>query len=205
MILRRQRGLLRLSRARSAGVGRFAARTCDAGAQRTQRLGRFCQSQVRTGKTTTFSKRDGKFFVRTEGPDGKPAEFEIKYTFGVAPLQQYLVELPGGRLQALTVAWDTTAKRWFSLYPRERIPAGDDLLDRPAAELEFQQQYSADRPEARTNLGGFYARIGRVDDAQSEFRAALKLDRRYVPAYVNAADVYRSDSRTCERSRLHPP
>ena len=31
-----------------------------------------------------------KYVIRTEGPDGKPADFEVKYTFGVAPLQQYL-------------------------------------------------------------------------------------------------------------------
>ena len=48
-----------------------------------------------------FFTRDGKYFVRTDGPDGKLADFEIKYTFGVYPLQQYLIELPGGRLQAL--------------------------------------------------------------------------------------------------------
>ena len=79
------------------------------------------------GSTAIFSKRDGKFFVRTDGLDGKPADFEVKYTFGVAPLQQYLIELPGGRLQALTVAWDANAKRWFSLYPNETIPAHDEL------------------------------------------------------------------------------
>ncbi len=53
--------------------------------------------------TSSFFRRDGKFFVRTDGPDGKLADFEVKYTFGVEPLQQYLVELPGGRLQALAV------------------------------------------------------------------------------------------------------
>ena len=79
------------------------------------------------GVTSTFSRRDGKFFVRTDGPDGKLADYEVKYTFGVEPLQQYLIELPGGRLQALTVAWDTRAKRWFTLYPNERIGAGDEL------------------------------------------------------------------------------
>jgi predicted CXXCH cytochrome family protein len=79
------------------------------------------------GSSATFSKRDGKFYVRTDGPDGKPADFEIKYTFGVEPLQQYLIELPGGRLQALTVAWDTVAKHWFSLYPNEKIQARDEL------------------------------------------------------------------------------
>jgi predicted CXXCH cytochrome family protein len=79
------------------------------------------------GSSAVFSRRDGKFFVRTDGPDGKAADFEIRYTFGVEPLQQYLIELPGGRLQALTVAWDIAGKRWFSLYPNETVPAHDEL------------------------------------------------------------------------------
>ena len=53
------------------------------------------------GITSTFFKRDGAFFVNTDGPDGKLADFAIKYTFGVHPLQQYLIEFPGGRMQAL--------------------------------------------------------------------------------------------------------
>jgi predicted CXXCH cytochrome family protein len=79
------------------------------------------------GVTTTFYKRDGRFHVRTEGPDGRFADYEVKYTFGVAPLQQYLLELPGGRLQALTIAWSTREQRWFHLYPDQKIPAGDEL------------------------------------------------------------------------------
>jgi len=49
------------------------------------------------GMESRFFIRDGKFMVRTEGHDGKPADFEVKYTFGVSPLQQYLIEFPGGR------------------------------------------------------------------------------------------------------------
>ncbi len=79
------------------------------------------------GVTSRFFRKDAKFFVNTEGSDGKPADFEIKYTFGVAPLQQYLIEFPGGRLQSLTIAWDVGKKRWFSLYPGEKIPPGDPL------------------------------------------------------------------------------
>jgi predicted CXXCH cytochrome family protein len=77
------------------------------------------------GVTSRFFKRDGKFFVNTDGPDGRLADFEIKYTFGVDPLQQYLIEMPDGRLQPLTIAWDTTGKRWFHLYPHEKAPPGD--------------------------------------------------------------------------------
>jgi hypothetical protein len=55
--------------------------------------------------------RDGdKFNVETDGPDGKLATYEVKYTFGIDPLQQYLVEFPDGRLQALSIAWDSRPK-----------------------------------------------------------------------------------------------
>jgi hypothetical protein len=84
------------------------------------------------GVRSRFFRKDGKFFVETDGPDGTLATFEIKYTFGVDPLQQYLVEFPDGRLQALSIAWDTRPKdaggqRWFHLYPNEGIKH-DDIL-----------------------------------------------------------------------------
>jgi hypothetical protein len=59
------------------------------------------------GVHSRFFRSGGKFLVETDGPDGKLAVFEIKYTFGVDPLQQYLVEFPDGRIQALSIAWDT--------------------------------------------------------------------------------------------------
>lgn len=77
--------------------------------------------------STRFFQRDGKFWINTEGADGKPADFQVKYTFGVEPLQQYLIELDRGRLQAFTIAWDVGARRWFSLYPGERIDHRDPL------------------------------------------------------------------------------
>jgi predicted CXXCH cytochrome family protein len=84
------------------------------------------------GVRSRFFRKDGKFLVETDGPDGKLNVFEIKYTFGIDPLQQYLVELPGGRLQALSLAWDTRPKtkggqHWFHLYPNEEI-RHDDVL-----------------------------------------------------------------------------
>jgi predicted CXXCH cytochrome family protein len=79
------------------------------------------------GVTSVFSRRGGQFIVRTDGPDGRLHDYEVRYTFGIDPLQQYLIELPGGRLQALSIAWDVKNKKWFHLYPRERIVAGDEL------------------------------------------------------------------------------
>lgn len=84
------------------------------------------------GVLTTLSRADGKFRVHTDGPDGALHDYDIAYTFGVAPLQQYLIALPGGRLQALGIAWDSRPKteggqRWFQLYPDQKLPAGDRL------------------------------------------------------------------------------
>lgn len=96
-------------------------------------LGDFNDANFTYGDVTSvFSRRDGKYFVRTDGPDGKLQDFEIKFTFGVYPLQQYLIALPGGRLQALSIAWDSRPKteggqRWFHLYPNDRIDFHDRL------------------------------------------------------------------------------
>lgn len=84
------------------------------------------------GVRSRFFRKEGKFFAETDGPDGKLATFEIKYTFGIDPLQQYLVEFPDGRLQSLSIAWDSRPKdkggqRWFHLYPNEEI-RHDDVL-----------------------------------------------------------------------------
>ena len=84
------------------------------------------------GVTTRFRVEDGRYIVNTEGADGKLRDFEISYTFGVEPLQQYLVEFEGGRLQALTVAWDSRpaeqgGQRWFQLQPGDDAAPGDPL------------------------------------------------------------------------------
>jgi predicted CXXCH cytochrome family protein len=84
------------------------------------------------GVRSRFFRKDGKFYVETDGSDGKLAVFAVKYNFGVDPLQQYLIEFPDGRLQALSIAWDTRPKeqggqRWFHLYPNEEIKH-DDVL-----------------------------------------------------------------------------
>ncbi len=73
------------------------------------------------GETTRFSRRGDDFWVNTPGADGKAADFKVAYTFGIAPLQQYLIEVGDGRLQALGVAWDTQKNRWFHLYPGQGV------------------------------------------------------------------------------------
>ena len=77
--------------------------------------------------TSQFYKKANKFFVKTDGPDGKLTDYEVKYVFGIDPLQQYLIEFPNGHIQSLTIAWDTVKKRWFHLYPDEHIKSSDPL------------------------------------------------------------------------------
>ena len=84
--------------------------------------------------------RDGsKFMIHTEGPTGDMEDFEIKYVFGVDPLQQYMVEFDRdedaaedeiGRVQVLRISWDVERKRWFYLRPpdvSEKLAPGDPL------------------------------------------------------------------------------
>ncbi len=79
------------------------------------------------GGTSRFVRRDGAFLIETDGPDGAPIALPVLYTFGVEPLQQYLVPMPGGRFQAYPIAWDTDAGRWFDLYPGVDTEPGHPL------------------------------------------------------------------------------
>jgi hypothetical protein len=82
---------------------------------------------VADGVSSRFYKKDGKYYINTQGVDGKNQDFEVKYTFGYFPLQQYLVEFSGGRLQATRASWDVKNKKWFHQYPGQHIPPHDWL------------------------------------------------------------------------------
>ncbi len=91
------------------------------------------------GVTSTMFRKDGKYFINTEGPDGEMADFEVKYVFGVEPLQQYMVEFDRApnqpenevaKVQVLRVSWDTEKKEWFYLSPPdvdEKLAADDQM------------------------------------------------------------------------------
>ncbi|MBT8152107.1 MAG: hypothetical protein KJO62_11955 [Gammaproteobacteria bacterium] len=94
-------------------------------------LGNFAKQKVtfHNMESHFYTKQvDGgvEYFVNTIDSSGKAKEFQIKYTFGHFPLQQYLIELEGGHIQALNIAWDsrdkkTGGQRWFHLQPDEEI------------------------------------------------------------------------------------
>ncbi|WEM43997.1 multiheme c-type cytochrome [Photobacterium sp. DA100] len=96
----------------------------------TSVLGNFSdQSLQHDGKTNRFFSKNGEYWVNIAGADQKFADFKISYTFGVYPLQQYMVEFPDGRIQLIPFAWDSRApekggQRWFHLYP-ELTPADE--------------------------------------------------------------------------------
>lgn len=102
-------------------------------ATETSVLGDFDQREfAHFGVVSRFYREEGRFKVRTDGPDGALQDYSIRYTFGVYPLQQYLIEFPGGRLQALDIAWDSRPKeqggqRWMHLHPEDPVPP-DDVL-----------------------------------------------------------------------------
>ncbi|NMJ41473.1 tetratricopeptide repeat protein [Roseomonas sp. JC162] len=108
------------------------ARAMAAATPRTV-LGDFSGPTVTDGHHTATFLRDGdRFLIRTDGPDGTVADFPVSETFGVDPLQQYLVLFPDGRRQPLPWAWDSRppaegGQRWFHLMPQEALRSGDPL------------------------------------------------------------------------------
>ncbi len=118
-------------------------------------LANFSNAQLEHHGITSRMFRDGKkFIVNTEGPDGSMQDFEVKYVFGVSPLQQYMVEFPAAgqdavrltavseknsrldsqpdlpRVQVLRLSWNTEKNEWFHLDPpdvKEKLAPSDDL------------------------------------------------------------------------------
>ena len=79
------------------------------------------------GITSRFFKKGNKFYINTEGDDGKNRDFEVKYIFGYTPLQQYLIQFPDGRLQVPRLSYDVIKKKWFNQYAGQKIPSHDWL------------------------------------------------------------------------------
>lgn len=73
------------------------------------------------GVTSHFFKKGDDYFVNTEGPDGNYHDYKIEYTFGITPLQQYIVKFPDGHFQCLRTAWDSKKNTWFDLYPDFKV------------------------------------------------------------------------------------
>jgi predicted CXXCH cytochrome family protein len=96
-------------------------------------LGDFHGASLTTGTATVRFGRDGdRYQVGVTDAEGRSDRFAVNYTFGVEPLQQYLLETGNGRLQALTVAWDSRpaaagGQRWMDLQAGEVITPDDPM------------------------------------------------------------------------------
>ena len=133
------RRLRAVPRCRARGLARLAPRSCDAAGFRYERA-RQVRRQPGTARRHHFDilRRDGAYWVETDGPDNKLRQYPVAYVFGVHPLQQYLLELPGGRLQALDIAWDSLTaaaggQRWFHLGAAAGSPSGQPMNPGAAA------------------------------------------------------------------------
>lgn len=91
-------------------------------------LGDFNNSEFEYfGFKSRFFRQDDEYWVETDGTQGISKKFKVEYTFGIKPLQQYLIRFPDGRLQALSICWDSQKKKWFHLFPNEQISSRSPL------------------------------------------------------------------------------
>jgi predicted CXXCH cytochrome family protein len=74
-----------------------------------------------------FYKENDQFFVRIKEIDDSEKVHKIGYTFGVVPLQQYMVDFDKGRKQVLRVTWDVLKKEWYHQYKGDSIQPDDWL------------------------------------------------------------------------------
>ncbi len=73
---------------------------------------------------TQFTQREDGYFITTQNEVKKTETYKVAFTFGYTPLQQYLIDIGDGKLQAFDIAWDARAtseggQRWFKLLPNE--------------------------------------------------------------------------------------
>jgi len=112
-----------------ASQHRFAMQIAEGGSV----LGNFADAAFEyAGTESKFTRSGERVSVATDDADGAVRVFPVAFTFGVAPLQQYLIAFGDGRLQALGIAWDSRPKdvggqRWYHLYPNESVKAHDVL------------------------------------------------------------------------------
>jgi tetratricopeptide (TPR) repeat protein len=74
-----------------------------------------------------FFRKDSAYYVRAKNESGDLVDYPIAYTFGVTPLQQYLIKFPDGKIQTLRATWDTDSNCWFNQYAGTTVPHGDWL------------------------------------------------------------------------------
>ena len=119
-------------------------------------LGDFGNAKVTyQNRISHFFKNDNQFFVTTDNAQGQPQTFEITDTFGIEPLQQYLVKFPRGRKQVLDIAWDSReqslgGQTWFYIHSDHgKNIINDEKTDNtsPLEHIKAPQSAIDDAPE----------------------------------------------------------
>ncbi len=64
------------------------------------------------GKTTEMFIQDGKYFVKTTGPDHAEHTYKVDYVIGRFWKQLYVTEFPDGALHILPVMWIVQTRTW---------------------------------------------------------------------------------------------
>jgi len=82
-------------------------------------------------QTARFYKKDTLFHIELNH-ENETTSYQIEYTFGHYPLQQYLIKTNKGKFQVLPFSWDSRPKseggqKWFVIYKNEDIKHNDRL------------------------------------------------------------------------------
>jgi tetratricopeptide (TPR) repeat protein len=137
--------------------------------------------------------------LRNESPVVRLGALESSELLPPAQRLQLVAPLLSDSLRALRVA----AARLLAAVPSSQwTPDQRAAFQRASGEFIETQRQNADRAEARVNLGTFLAELGDMAGGQAELQSAIRLEPRFVPAYVNLADVYRGVGRDIDGERL---
>jgi Flp pilus assembly protein TadD len=68
---------------------------------------------------------------------------------------------------------------------------GRDLMEKAMLEYRSVQEFSADHPSARMNLGNLSLQKRDFAAAEGEYRKAIQMEPAFMLTYVNLADLYR--------------
>ena len=87
------------------------------------------------GLAVTLVDKDLGYELRCADPIPFDAEYTRDLGYGAvkflrseaAARQGAVISFVGGRMQPLTIAWDTSKSQWFHLYPQEKHPLDDPL------------------------------------------------------------------------------
>ena len=191
--VRRQRDVRALPREAATGVEGLGPRPGDGHEaterDRPRRLHRRRASTARDDVALLPRRRQVP--RRDRGP-GRQAgsDFEVTYIFGWrARCSSTSCRFPGGRLQCLTIAWDTQKKRWFSPLSGPGHPA------RRLAALDAQ------RPELERHV----RRVPLHEPAEGLRRRDGDVRRPRGPRSTSAARPATAPARATWRGRRVPP